>query len=125
PTITFATLALGAVLTAAQVMPMAQPRPGSAPIKGYLQLLKIVLYVIGTIVVISTVVDRSPLLLLSGLTALSAVLMLVFKDTLLGLVASVQIGSTDMLRIGDWIEMPSSGADRHVVDFSLPNVQGS
>lgn len=120
-TLLFAMLALGAGLTAAQNLPTS-PR-SQVPVKGYLQLLKIALYIVGSILIIAVLIGRSPLLLLSGMTALSAVLMLVFKDTILGFVASVQIGSNDMLRLGDWIEMPSAGADGDVIDISLHTVK--
>jgi miniconductance mechanosensitive channel len=92
-------------------------------IKGYLQVLKLVFYAIATILVIATLIDRSPLLLLSGLGALAAVLMLVFKDTILSLVASVQLNSNDMLRVGDWIEMPQVNADGDVIDIALHTVK--
>lgn len=121
-TLFFALRALGAGLTALQDVP---PRnPGSnVPLKGYIQLFKIILYVVGAIVIIAILINRSPLLLLSGLGALSAVLLLIFKDTLLGFVASVQISSNDMLRVGDWMEMPSAGADGDVIDISLHTVK--
>uniref|UniRef100_A0A1I7YQK6 Mechanosensitive ion channel protein n=1 Tax=Steinernema glaseri TaxID=37863 RepID=A0A1I7YQK6_9BILA len=73
--------------------------------KGYVQLAKMVLFVFGAIIIVATLIDRSPLLLLSGLGAMSAVILLVYKDTLLSFVASVQLTSNDMLRVGDWIEM--------------------
>lgn len=93
------------------------------PVKGYLQLLKIIVYVVGFIVIVATIIQRSPMMLLSGLGAASALLLLIFKDTLLGFVASVQIGGNDMLRVGDWIEMPSAGADGDVIDISLHTVK--
>src|SRR3546814_7332819 len=67
--------------------------------------------------------ERSPLLLFSGLGAMTAVLMLVFKDTILSLVASVQLSSNDMVRVGDWIEMPQLGADGDVIDIALHTVK--
>ena len=72
---------------------------------------------------VATVLDRSPLLLLSGLGAMSAVLMLVFKDTILSFVAGVQLASNDMLRVGDWIEMPKENADGAVVEINLNTVK--
>ena len=93
------------------------------PIKGYLQLLKIIVWVVALIVVVAALVNRSPLVLLTGLGAMTAVLMLVFKDTLLSLVASLQLASNDMLRVGDWIEMPSQNADGDVIDISLHTVK--
>ena len=93
------------------------------PIKGYLQVVKIVIYAIAVLLMIATLLDRSPLILLSGLGALAAVLMLVFQDTILSLVASVQITSNDMIRVGDWIEMPQLNADGDVIDIALHTVK--
>src|SRR5690606_13466288 len=73
--------------------------------------------------VIATLFDRDPLLLFSGLGAMTAVLLLVFKDTILSLVASVQLTTNDMLRVGDWIEMPQLNADGDVIDMSLHTVK--
>src|SRR3546814_16328709 len=81
------------------------------------------LIAICTVLVLSILLDRSPLWMISGLGALSAVLLLVFKDTLLSLVASPQLTSNDMLRIGDWIEMPQSNADGFVRVIALPTVK--
>ncbi|MBP1930111.1 mechanosensitive ion channel family protein [Ammoniphilus resinae] len=93
------------------------------PIRGYIQVVKIFVFVIGGIVVIANLMGESPFILLSGIGALSAVLMLVFKDSLLGLVAGVQLTSNDMVRVGDWIEMPKYGADGDVIDISLNTVK--
>ncbi len=93
------------------------------PIKGYLQLLKLVVFVVAGVLIIATLINRSPLLLLTGLGAMTAVVLLVFKDTILSLVASVQLSSNDMLRVGDWIEMPSQGTDGDVIDISLHTVK--
>lgn len=93
------------------------------PIKGYLQLVKIGIYIIAAVLMIASLVGKSPLVLLTGLGAMTAVLMLVFKDTILSLVASVQLSSNDMLRVGDWIEMPSQNADGDVIDISLHTVK--
>ena len=92
-------------------------------VKSYIQLGKLALAFIGTIVIIAALIDRSPFILLSGLGAMSAVLMLVFKDTLLSFTAGVQLASNDMLRVGDWIEMPQLGADGDVVDIALHTVK--
>ncbi|MEK3881118.1 mechanosensitive ion channel family protein [Paenibacillus sp. FSL M7-0420] len=93
------------------------------PIRGYIQVAKIILYIIGAIVVISNLMGQNPLILLSGLGALSAVLMLVFKDSILGLVAGIQLSSNDMVRVGDWIEMPKYNADGNVIDITLNTVK--
>lgn len=92
-------------------------------IKSYLELAKIILWGVCAILIFSLLIDQSPLLMLSGLGAMSAVLLLVFKDTLLSLVASTQLTSNDMLRIGDWIEMPQANADGFVVDIALHTVK--
>ena len=92
------------------------------PIKGYIQVVKIVVFILGTVLVIANLVGESPLILLSGIGALSAVLMLVFKDSLLGLVAGIQLSANDMVRVGDWIEVPKYGADGDVIDISLNTV---
>ena len=93
------------------------------PIKGYIQLTKMLLYVFSAIIIVATLIDRSPMLLLSGLGAMSAVILLVYKDTLLSFVASVQLTSNDLLRVGDWIEMPQVGADGDVIDITLHTVK--
>lgn len=102
--------------------------PGGAPtgtrsIKSYVQLGKLALTLVGAIVIVAALIDRSPLILLSGLGAMSAVLMLVFKDTILSFTAGLQLSSNDMLRVGDWIEMPQMGADGDVVDIALHTVK--
>lgn len=93
------------------------------PIKGYIQVAKIFLFIIGGIVVISNLIGKNPAIILSGLGALSAVLMLIFKDSILGLVAGVQLSSNDMVRVGDWIEMPKYNADGDVIDITLNTVK--
>lgn len=93
------------------------------PIKGYVQVVKIVVITLGFILVIANLMGKSPFILLSGIGALSAVFMLVFKDSLLGLVAGIQLTSNDMVRVGDWIEMPKYGADGDIIDISLVTVK--
>ena len=100
-----------------------RPDAHMRPIKGYVQVLKILVYCGAVILGISALIEQSPLLLLSGLGAMAAVLLLVFKDTILSLVASVQLTSNDMLRVGDWIEMPSMDADGDVIDIALHTVK--
>lgn len=93
------------------------------PIKGYIQVAKIIIYVLSAISLISVFIGKSPMILLGGLGAFSAILLLVFKDSILGLVAGVQLTSNDMLRTGDWISMPKYGADGTVIDISLTTVK--
>jgi len=89
------------------------------PIKGYLQVAKIVAYIAAAILVIATLMDREPWLFLSGLGAMTAVLLLIFRDTILSLVAGIQLTGYDLIRVGDWIEMSQFNADGDVVDISL------
>lgn len=100
-----------------------RPESRQRPIKGYIQVGKIILYAAAAILVVATLLDRSPLLLISGLGAMAAVLLLVFKDTILSLVASVQLTSNDMIRVGDWIEMPQLNANGDVIDLALHTVK--
>ena len=93
------------------------------PIKGFLQVFKILLFVVGVIFVVSSVIGKSPVLIISGLGALTAVLMLVFKDAILGLVAGVQLSANRMVARGDWIEMPKFGADGDVIEVALTTVK--
>lgn len=93
------------------------------PIKGFVQAVKLVLFLLGLILIISVLLDRSPLLLMSGLGALTAILLLVFKDAILGFVAGIQLSVNDMVKPGDWIEMPKQGADGDVIDVSLTTVK--
>ena len=93
------------------------------PIKGYLQVFKIGAFVIGIIVIISALMDRSPLLLLSGIGAATAVLLLVFQNSILGFVAGIQLSANNMVQLDDWIEMPQYGADGEVIEISLHTVK--
>lgn len=95
----------------------------SRPIRGYLQVVGLGVYLAAAVVIISILADRSPVVFLSGLGALTAVLMLVFRDTILAVVASMQIMSNDMIRIGDWVEMPQANADGDVIDIALHTVK--
>ncbi len=116
-------MGIGGALDYVEEVYRRRPEARSRPIKGYIQVLKITIYCGSTIVMISVLIEQSPLLLLSGLGAMAAVVMLVFKDTILSLVASVQLSSNDMLRVGDWIEMPSMDADGDVIDIALHTVK--
>ncbi len=95
----------------------------SKPIKGYIQVAKILIYIMVTVILISILIDENPLLLLGGMGAFSAVLLLVFKDSILGLVAGVQLTSNDMLRVGEWISMPEYDTDGTVTDISLTTIK--
>ena len=92
-------------------------------IKSYIQILKLFVNIFGIITIIALLTGKSPVYFLSGLGALTAVLMLVFKDTILSLVSSIQISSNDLFKIGDWVEAPQFGADGDVIDIALHSVK--
>jgi len=117
------TMAAGGFLTAVNAVYSRRPENRERPIKGYVQVLQIILYVAAGIVIFATLMDRSPWLFLSGLGAMTAVLLLVFKDTVLSLVASIQLTGNKMIRVGDWIEMPQQGVDGDVIDVALHTVK--
>lgn len=116
-------MAIGAMLDLANHIYNRRPHTANRPVKGYVQVAKIVLYCAAAILIVAALIERSPVLLFSGLGAMAAVLMLVFKDTILGLVASVQLTSNDMIRVGDWIEMPKYDADGDIIDIALHTVK--
>ena len=93
------------------------------PIVSYIQLASVMIYIVASILIFATILDKDPLALLGALGALTAVLMLVFKDTILGLVASIQISSNDMVRVGDWVSMPKYGTDGDVLEITLNTVK--
>lgn len=93
------------------------------PIKGYIQIAKIVVFIIVFLLIISLLFNQSPLYMLTGLGAFSAVLLLIFKDPILGFVGGIQLSANDMVRQGDWISMPKFGADGTVLEISLTTVK--
>ena len=96
---------------------------GKLNIKSYLQVLKLIVNLFGIIIIIATLSGKSPVYLLSGIGALTAVLMLIFKDTILSLVSSIQISSNDLFKVGDWVEAPHFGADGDVIDIALHTIK--
>ncbi len=93
------------------------------PIKGILQVIKILIFIVLSIILVAMLIGQDPIVLISGIGAFTAILSIVFKDALLGLVAGVQITSDNLLRIGDWIEIPSTGVEGTVEDISLMSVK--
>ncbi len=93
------------------------------PIRGYVQIAKILTFFVLGVLALAVLMDRSPFVFLSGMGALTAVILLVFKDTILGFVASIQLSANDMVKVGDWIEMPKYGADGTVTDATLAAVK--
>ena len=121
--ILFALLSLFTFLDILQSISDRRETRGHFPLRGLLQTVKLVASILTTILAVSLLMDKSPLILLSGLGALSAVLLLVFKDPILGLVAGIQLSANNMLAVGDWLEMPKYGADGDVVDIALTTVK--
>jgi miniconductance mechanosensitive channel len=121
--ILFALLAFFTLLDIFQAITDMRSRRSQFPLKGLLQTVKLIASVLTGILIASLLMDKSPLLLLSGLGALSAVLLLVFKDPILGLVAGIQLSANNMLSVGDWLEMPKYGADGDVIDIALTTVK--
>jgi len=115
-------LALTATLSAMNWLYEQRPASRERPIQGVVQLAEIVVYLVGGILMIAALIDRSPVILLSGLGAMTAVLLIVFKDTLLSLAASIQLTSQKIIRVGDWLEIPQFGADGDVIDVALYTV---
>ncbi|HEY9031277.1 MAG TPA: mechanosensitive ion channel family protein [Kangiella sp.] len=119
----FALLTIFSFLDALYLMGQRKTETRALPLKGIFQSIKIVSVLIIGIFVISILVGKSPLLILSGLGAMTAVVMLVFKDPILGLVAGIQLSANNMLEVGDWLEMPEFGADGDVIEIALTTVK--
>lgn len=115
--------ALAALLTGINTIYNRYPSARQRPIKGYLQVANVVAHLIAVILILAALMDRSPVIFFSGIGAMTAILLLIFRDTLLSLVAGVQLTSNDLIRVGDWIEMPQFGADGDVIDIALNSVR--
>jgi len=92
-------------------------------IKSYIQVVKMFFFIIGGIIIISIIINKSPFILLGGMGALMAIIMLIFKDSILGLVAGIQLAANDMLHLGDWISMPKHDADGDVIEMNLTTIK--
>ncbi len=114
---------LHALLNALQDIYRSLQSTLAKPITGYVQTAQLLMWLGAVIYAVATLMGRSPAAFLAGLGALSAILMLVFRDTIMGLVAGVQLTANDMVRLGDWIEMPKFGADGDVIDITLHTVK--
>lgn len=98
---------------------MSKEQLQNKPMKGFIQIFQVIFSCIAIIIIISILINKSPLNLITGLGAFAAVLMLIFKDTILGFVAGVLLSENDMIRIGDWIEMPQNNVNGIVTDITL------
>ncbi len=114
---------MNALLDAINEIYITYPISKIRPIKGLLQIVKIVYFIIIGIIIVGTLMNQNPFLMLSGIGAVAALFSFVFKDSILGFIAGIQLTSNDMLRIGDWIEMPKYGADGDVIDITLNTVK--
>lgn len=121
--ILFAMLSVFSLLNVIEFSLNRTPIARNVPVKGGIQSVKIIVFIIAALLFTSVLLDKSPVILLSGLGAMTAVFMLVFRDPLLGLVAGVQLSANKMLSVGDWLEMPKYGADGDVIDISLTTVK--
>lgn len=115
-------LAISEFLSVFNIIYQQNPKSRNKPIKGYLQLVKLIIFIVCALMILGTFLKKDVFTLLAGFGAMAAVLMLVFQNTILSLVASVQISSYDTIRIGDWIEIPSLHAEGTVIDMSLHSV---
>lgn len=122
-TIAVITKVVLSVLKAMEFILSSSPLFKSKPIASYFQLARLVIYIAAGILMLSTLLGKSPVYFLSAFGAMTAILLLIFKDTILGLVASVQISANDMVRVGDWVEMPKFNADGSVVAMNLNTVK--
>lgn len=114
--------AFDAFLDGVNAIYLQNARARERPIKGFLQVANVLAHIAGLILILAAIMDRNPVIFLSGLGAMTAVLLLVFRDTLLSLVAGVQITTNDLLRTGDWIEMQQFQADGDVIDIALNTI---
>lgn len=119
----FALLTLFSLLDTLLAILRKSPIADQLPLRGIFQGIKLIAAILIGIMIVSLLMGKSPLLLLSGLGAMTAVLMLVFKDPILGLVAGIQLSANDMLKLDDWLEMPKYGADGAVIDIGLTTVK--
>lgn len=117
------TIVLFGVIDSADVIYKKYEVSRHKPIKGYLQVVKIFLSIAVAIVIISTLIDRSPWVLLSGFGAATAIILLIFQNSIQGFIAGIQLATNNMVRIGDWISMPSHGADGDVIEIALHTVK--
>ncbi|ATX94195.1 mechanosensitive ion channel family protein [Citrobacter portucalensis] len=119
----YALLSLFSLLDVILNLSQKLPAASQLPLKGIFQGIKLISAILVGILMISLLIGQSPAILISGLGAMAAVLMLVFKDPILGLVAGIQLSANDMLKLGDWLEMPKYGADGAVIDIGLTTVK--
>jgi len=115
-------LTVGSLLNILHDIYLALNASRGRSIKGYIQVTKLIIYIVGGVIIVSSLFGRSPAVLLSGIGAMTAIVLLIFRDTILSFVASLQITSNDLVRVGDWIEAPKFEADGDVIDIALHTI---
>lgn len=110
-------------MRAVESIAMQSRRYEGKPVASYIQVFMIVSYIIGAVLILSMVIGKSPIAILTAFGAATAILLLIFRDTILGLVASIQISANDMVRLGDWVSMDKYGADGDVIEINLTTVK--
>ena len=118
-----ATLVIDAVVDVFHDLYREQEFSRRRPIKGFIQLSKVALFLVAGIIVVTTILNQSPLGILSGLGAMSAVLLLIFRDPILGFVSGIQLSANNLVEIGDWIQMDKYDADGDVIDITLQSIK--
>lgn len=121
----FSLLSLFSALDTVEDLLVNSPQGKRLPVRGIFQSIKLAAFLLAMIYAISLLIGKSPAILISGLGAMTAVLLLVFKDPIMGLVAGIQLSANNMLAVGDWLEMPKYGADGDVIDINLTTVKVS
>ena len=116
-------LAISEIIKAVNVIYESTEKHKERPIKGYLQIIQICIYIIGIVLIAGLLTGQNPWTLIGGIGAMTAVLLLVFKDTILSFVASIQITSYDLVKVDDWVEIPSLGVDGDVMDIALHTIK--
>ncbi len=114
---------ISSILNAANELYEKSKKYNRRPIKGYLQIAKIIIYILGGIAIIGLLTGQQPWAVITGVGAFTAILILIFKDTILSFVASIHISAYDLIRVGDWIEVPKYGADGDVLDVALHTIK--
>ena len=114
---------ISSILNAANELYEKSKKYERRPIKGYLQIAKIIIFILGGISIIGLLTGQEPWAVLTGVGAFTAILILIFKDTILSFVASIHISAYDLIRVGDWIEVPKYGADGDVLDIALHTIK--
>ncbi len=119
----FLMMFISSILNAANELYEKSRKYERRPIKGYLQIAKIIIFILGGISIIGLLTGQEPWAVLTGVGAFTAILILIFKDTILSFVASIHISAYDLIRVGDWIEVPKYGADGDVLDVALHTIK--